>query len=259
MSLLGVSMDLFLAALMIAALVVGARLNGRLKALKQSHEGFARAIVELNDAAVRAERGLAALREATSETHDSLLSRIETARSLAAKLDGQIHTARGLIEQQALAATRAPADPFELATAPAVGESPQGVRRLAQRFGLIPGGESRQTSVRPDVAPAARPAATLPPKPSRRPLPEEDELFEPTSPAPMSTPAPAPRYSAAAPTALRPAPAPAQHRAPAASQDDWAAELEAELTAALAPRPEPTSGPTPEDFAARIRARKATR
>ena len=250
MSLLGVSMDLFLAALMIAALVVGARLNCRLKALKQSHEGFARAIVELNDAAVRAERGLAALREATSETHDSLLSRIETARSLAAKLDGQIHTARGLIEQQALAATRAPADPFELATAPAVGESPQGVRRLAQRFGLIPGGESRQTSARPDIAPAARPAATLPPKPSRRPLPEEDELFEPTvSPD-------APRYSAAPPIAPRgspsAAPRPAPYQAPAATADDWAAELEAELAA-----PAPEQGPTPEDFAARIRARKA--
>ena len=252
MSLLGVSMDLFLAALMIAALVLGARLNGRLKALKQSHEGFARAIVELNDAAVRAERGLAALREATSETHDSLLSRIETARSLAAKLDGQIYTARGLIEQQALAETRAGAvsdltEPMRPQTA---GEPQQGVRRLAQRFGLIPGGESRQTSARPDVAPAARPAATLPPKPSRRPLPEEDELFEPT------VSADAPRYSAAPPVAPRSSPGAtpraAPYPAPAATADDWAAELEAELAA-----PAPVPGPTPEDFAARIRARKA--
>ena len=94
MSLLALSMDVFLAVLLIAALVMGVRLNGRLKALRQSHEGFARAIVELNDAAVRAERGLAGLREAATETHDSLLARIDTARSLAAKLDGQIQTAR---------------------------------------------------------------------------------------------------------------------------------------------------------------------
>lgn len=250
MSLLGVSMDLFLAALMIAALVMGARLNGRLKALKQSHEGFARAIVELNDAAVRAERGLAALREATSETHDSLLSRIETARSLAAKLDGQIYTARGLIEQQALAAARSAAtDASEPQRPPAAAAPEQGVRRLAQRFGLIPGGESRQTPLRPDVAPSARPAATLPPKPSRRPLPEEDELFEPTV-----TEAASPRSAPPPFEAMRPAPGPAPHRAPAATAGDWAAELEAELAA-----PEPVSGPTPEDFAARIRARKAGR
>jgi len=254
MSLLGVSMDLFLAALMIAALVLGARLNGRLKALKQSHEGFARAIVELNDAAVRAERGLAALREATSETHDSLLSRIETARSLAAKLDSQIYTARGLIEQQALAAAReaSPSDRSTQAGPSAAEDAPHGVRRLAQRFGLIPGGESRQTSVRPDAAPAARPAATLPPKPSRRPLPEEDELFEPTAPAD------APRFSAGPPSAAasRPEPRPvtAPYTPPAATAGDWAAELEAELAA-----PAPTRGPTPEDFAARIRARKAGR
>ena len=252
MSLLGVSMDLFLAALMIAALVLGARLNGRLKALKQSHEGFARAIVELNDAAVRAERGLAALREATSETHDSLLSRIETARSLAAKLDGQIYTARGLIEQQALAGIRetGAADLSEPLRPSSAAEPQQGVRRLAQRFGLIPGGESRQTSARPDVAPAARPAATLPPKPSRRPLPEEDELFEPTvSPD-------APRYSAAPPIAPRgspsAAPRPAPYQAAAATSNDWAAELEAQLATPVSPQ-----GPTPEDFAARIRARKA--
>ena len=169
MSLLALSMDVFLAVLLIAALVMGVRLNARLKALRQSHEGFARAIVDLNDAAVRAERGLAGLREAATETHDSLLARIDTARSLAAKLDGQIQTARGLIESQALtrAQTVPPAAPapaparqarptrqrlpeeddlFEPTDIRPAARSTPGFRRMADADGE----SSRQPSSRPD-------------------------------------------------------------------------------------------------------------
>ena len=145
MSLVALSMDVFLAVLLIAALVLGVRLNARLKALRQSHEGFARAIVELNDAAVRAERGLAGLREAATETHDSLLARIDTARSLAAKLDGQIQTARGLIESQTLARSSlsAAAAPLELSR-----EAPARRRPAWSRRGAEPGSRDRRWSER---------------------------------------------------------------------------------------------------------------
>ena len=192
MSLLALSMDVFLAVLLIAALVMGVRLNARLTALRQSHEGFARAIVDLNDAAVRAERGLAGLREAATETHDSLLARIDTARSLAAKLDGQIQTARGLIESQALtrAQTVPPAAPapaparFEAAASEPVAND--SLRRLALRFGLSRGDESVQSSPQREAEP--RPARQA--RPTRQRLPEEDDLFEPTDirPAARSTP-----------------------------------------------------------------------
>lgn len=87
MSLIGLAMNLLLAALLLAALVMGWRLNRRLKALRDSHDGFAAAVVDLNTAAARAEQGLADLRAATDEAVDMLGDRIEKGRSLAIKLE----------------------------------------------------------------------------------------------------------------------------------------------------------------------------
>ncbi len=87
MSIIGVSLNLLLAGLLMAALWMGYRLNVRLKALRDSHEGFAKAVAELDAAAARAEQGLADLRAATDEATDALADRIEKARALVAKLD----------------------------------------------------------------------------------------------------------------------------------------------------------------------------
>ena len=54
MSIIGLVMNLLLAGLLFAALVMGWRLNRRLKALRDSHDGFAIAVRELNAAAARA-------------------------------------------------------------------------------------------------------------------------------------------------------------------------------------------------------------
>jgi hypothetical protein len=80
-------MNLLLAGLLIAALGMGWRLNRRLKALRDSHDGFAVAVSELNTAAARAEQGLADLRAATDEAVDILGDRIEKGRILASRLD----------------------------------------------------------------------------------------------------------------------------------------------------------------------------
>ncbi len=87
MSIISVCLNLMLAGLLGAALVMGWRLNRRLKALRDSHEGFAKAVRELNAAAERAEQGLADLRTATDEATDALADRIEKGRALAAKLE----------------------------------------------------------------------------------------------------------------------------------------------------------------------------
>lgn len=87
MSLIGLTLNLLLAGLLIAALGMGWRLNRRLKALRDSHDGFAVAVAELNTAAARAEQGLADLRAATDEAVDILGDRIEKGRSLATRLD----------------------------------------------------------------------------------------------------------------------------------------------------------------------------
>jgi hypothetical protein len=66
---------------------VGLRLNSRLKALRESQDGFEVAVAELNFAAQRAEQGLADLRAATDEATDVLSDRIEKGRVLAARLE----------------------------------------------------------------------------------------------------------------------------------------------------------------------------
>jgi septal ring factor EnvC (AmiA/AmiB activator) len=87
MSIVGIGLNLLLAVLLGAALVMGWRLNKRLQALRDSHDGFAIAVRELNTAAARAEQGLADLRAATDEATDELADRIEKGRALATKLE----------------------------------------------------------------------------------------------------------------------------------------------------------------------------
>ncbi|MET3664592.1 DUF6468 domain-containing protein [Caulobacter sp. 1776] len=91
MSLVAFAMNGFLAVLLIAALVFGWRLERRLKALRDSHEGFAKAVTELDQAAARAEQGLADLRAATDEAAETLAVRIERAQALAAQLDERVN------------------------------------------------------------------------------------------------------------------------------------------------------------------------
>ncbi len=87
MSFAGIIMDVLLATLLVVALVYGFRLERRLKALRDGQAGFAAAVRELDGAARRAETGLASLRQATDEAHDSLHDRILKARELKTQLE----------------------------------------------------------------------------------------------------------------------------------------------------------------------------
>ncbi len=93
MTLIGLGLNFLLAGLLVAALALGMRLNGRLKVLRDSHDGFEAAVRELNLAAQRAEQGLADLRAATDEATDMLSDRIEKGRGLATRLERLIGAA----------------------------------------------------------------------------------------------------------------------------------------------------------------------
>ncbi len=108
MSPIALGLDLLLVSLLLVALVVGLRLNKRLQALREGQAGFVRAVAELDAAAMRAEAGLKALRAASEDTHDALLTRIETARGLIAKLENATFAAER-IAASAPAAAPAPA------------------------------------------------------------------------------------------------------------------------------------------------------
>ena len=87
MNPISLAMDGLLAVLLVTAVAVGVRLNGKLKVLRDSQGQFVRAVGDLDSAAGRAEAGLQALRAASEEAHDALLARIETARGLLPRMD----------------------------------------------------------------------------------------------------------------------------------------------------------------------------
>jgi len=87
MSLVAIALNSLLAGLLILALILGMRLNQRLKALRDSQLSFARAITDLNAATTRAERGLADLRFASEEAAEGLGQQIDAARLLASRLE----------------------------------------------------------------------------------------------------------------------------------------------------------------------------
>lgn len=93
MSIAAFALNGLLCVLLLSALAVGWRLERRLKALRDSHEGFAKAVAELDAAALKAERGLADLRAATDEAAETLAGRIEAAKRLAIRLDNAMAAA----------------------------------------------------------------------------------------------------------------------------------------------------------------------
>lgn len=156
MSIIGLVMNLVLAGLLFAALIMGWRLNRRLKALRDSHDGFAIAVRELNAAAARAEQGLADLRAATDEAVDELADRIDKGRALATRLQRLIDDA------PATGAGRPAAEP--------AGGSEE-IRAAERRLGALLAA-ARET--RPERPAIREPAAATPP----RRLTVEDDLFE---------------------------------------------------------------------------------
>jgi Domain of unknown function (DUF6468) len=90
MSYAGIVMDVVLMALLIAALMFGVRLDKRLKGLRAAHDSFARAVADLDQAAIKAHSALRELHTGTDESQELLHGRILVARDLLAKLESQI-------------------------------------------------------------------------------------------------------------------------------------------------------------------------
>lgn len=159
MSFVGLALNTLLAVLLAAALAMGWRLNRRLKALRDSHEGFAVAVRELNTAAARAEKGLADLRIATDEAVDILGDRIEKARALAGKLEKLSEAT----PSAAAATRRAPAEEDDVAQE----------RRLGALLAA-----AREARARPERLVRREPIARAKPA-------FEDDLFEDPEPDPL--------------------------------------------------------------------------
>lgn len=87
MSPIGVALDLLVIIAVAGALFMGWRLSVRLKALRDSQEGFVKAVQELDAAARRAEHGLEQMRVVAEATQAELTAQLDEARALAARLE----------------------------------------------------------------------------------------------------------------------------------------------------------------------------
>ncbi|MBU4436040.1 MAG: flagellar positioning protein PflI [Alphaproteobacteria bacterium] len=184
MSIAAFALNGLLAVLLIVALGFGWRLERRLKALRDSHAGFAKAVADLDNAAARAEQGLADLRAATDEASETLADRIERATALAAKLDERL--SRPLVTPPPAAAPAAAAPRPEL--------EPKPDRRLkAEDFERLLDREAKAT--RP-ADPSARPTTLSRPRTDletpRSRARVDDDLFE----GPVDPPRPGPNFRA---------------------------------------------------------------
>ncbi|MBV9509437.1 MAG: flagellar positioning protein PflI [Caulobacteraceae bacterium] len=213
MSPISLALNLLLATLLSLTLLLGWRLNRRLKILKESQAGFAAAVADLDRAAMRAEKGLSDLRAATDETVEFLSGRIEKGRELAAKLERLTAAAAASADRAEAAAqparpqpayvqparsqaapARADFDRAPFAQAPA---SPERLRPrpLAERAGS-PSGDIeaaealalRLSEVLDGSSFRPPPQAPSPPRPAPRSRASiDDDLFEaPASPAPRA-------------------------------------------------------------------------
>jgi hypothetical protein len=180
MSLVAFAMNAFLAVLLIAALAFGWRLERRLKALRDSHEGFAKAVADLDVAAARAEQGLADLRAATDEAAETLALRIERAQALAVQLEERTNrplsaSTSAPPPQSQLQADRPTSRPGREAPA----ASPADRRLSAVDFERMLDREDRADRVargEPVTRPASRPGLTNEtPRPRAR---MDDDLFD---------------------------------------------------------------------------------
>ncbi|CAN7214003.1 DUF6468 domain-containing protein [Caulobacter sp. LjRoot300] len=175
MSVTAIALNGLLAILLLIALAFGVRLERRLKALRDSHEGFAKAVADLDRAAMRAEQGLADLRAATDEAADTLADRISRAQALAVQLDERLN--RPMVTPppaaHAAAEPRAATRPIR---APEPQLPPETPRRLrAEDFEKLLDREARI----PRDAPPPSPARSSAPKETPRSRARiDDDLFE---------------------------------------------------------------------------------
>lgn len=186
MSIVALAMNGFLAVLLIAALIFGWRLERRLKALRDSHEGFAKAVADLDQAAARAEQGLADLRAATDEAAETLAVRIERAQALATQLEERVSRPAPPEAQAAPDREAAPRPSRTMETSPTA--SP-GERRLsAADFERLLEREDRaERAVRGEPVPRPAPRPNLTRETPRSRARVDDDLFD----GPVDPPRPA--------------------------------------------------------------------
>lgn len=85
--MISIGLNMILGVLLFCALILGLRLERKLRGLRDSHADFAKAVGELDQAAGRTEHSLAALRAGTETAKNEVASRIDQARIACQRLE----------------------------------------------------------------------------------------------------------------------------------------------------------------------------
>ena len=86
MSLVALTLNLTLGVLLVGAMMLGLRLDRRLRALRESHLSFAKAVSELDQASLRTQAGLNELKATAEGVRAELTEQLTNARGLAERL-----------------------------------------------------------------------------------------------------------------------------------------------------------------------------
>jgi Domain of unknown function (DUF6468) len=181
MSEIGLIMNGLLGLLLIGALALGWRLEGRLKALRASHQSFKEAVEDLDRAAGRAEQGLADLRAATDEAAETLAGRIDRAGQLAGRLE-KLTAGATLAEARLIAAPKAQPELLGAERARPFQTRDSAFARFAERYGAKTGPQQplsalAEAAARNDLIledeEEAAPARTASPAPSAARIPAD--------------------------------------------------------------------------------------
>jgi hypothetical protein len=170
--MISIGLNLILGVLLACALVLGLRLERKLRGLRDSHADFSKAVGELDRAAGRTETSLAALRAGTETAKSEVASRIDQARIACQRLEK-------LVADADKAATRLAAQPLAL-----LDRAPPPARPVQ----APPPAPAPSAIARPEpelLRPAAPVQARPEPAPSRsRAKLVDDDLFAQPGPSP---------------------------------------------------------------------------
>jgi hypothetical protein len=218
--MISIGLNLMLGVLLFCALILGLRLERKLRGLRDSHADFAKAVGELDQAAGRTETSLASLRAGTETAKSEVASRIDQARVACQRLEKLVADADKAavrLSQPLALLDRAP-PPARSVQAPPPAPAPSAIARPEPEF------------LRPAAPVQTRPASEPAPARSRAKL-VDDDLFA-QGPAAAVRPQ-AERPQAERPQAERPLAAPAQSVRPPAAR-----EREVDPFVAMAPAPQ---------------------
>jgi Domain of unknown function (DUF6468) len=153
--MISIGLNLILGLLLFCALVLGVRLERRLRGLRDSHADFAKAVGELDQAAGRTENSLTALRAGTEMAKTEVASRIDQARIACQRLEKLVadadKAADRLASQPLALLDRAPPLRAPLAAAPPA-PAPSAIARPEPEFLR----QAAPAQARPAPAPALR-------------------------------------------------------------------------------------------------------